>query len=98
MAAPERPLAISASVDAVAASFQAKRRSTRAPETLAQMRAPLEAGSDRKEAGSHHSGTGYQLFLLSEEAKVGAMPVTFEIPYQLLTFGGIVLAGIGGEV
>jgi len=49
-------------------------------------------------AGSHHSGAGYQLFLLSEEARVSAMPPTFPIAYQLLGFGGVLLAGIGGEV
>ena len=96
--AAERPLADGGALETAAASFDAKRRTTRAAAALKDARATLGRGSDLTAAGSHHSGAGYQLFLLSEEARVSAMPPTFPIAYQLLGFGGVLLAGIGGEV
>ena len=94
----EIPLPDSGPSRMVAGRFLANRRTTRRHEDLADMRARLDAGSEETESENHHSGTGYQRFLLSEEAKVSAMASQFEIPYQLLAFCGIVLAGIGGEV
>jgi hypothetical protein len=98
MSVAETPLPGAAPSRMVAGRFLANRRSTRRPEELADVRAQLDSGSEGVESGNHHSGAGYQRFLLSEEAKVGAMPSQFEVPYQLLTLCGIVLAGIGGEV
>jgi hypothetical protein len=46
----------------------------------------------------HHSGAGYEAFLLAEEEKVSTMPAEFDISYQVVQLGNFVLVGIGGEV
>jgi hypothetical protein len=95
-AAPERVLSLTPQ-QTVGTTFRAKRRSTRSKEELAEKVAELPAvvqGSDH----THHSGPGYERFLLEEEQAVAELPAEFDIPYQILRTGDLLWIGIGGEV
>jgi neutral ceramidase len=74
-------------------TFRARRRETRPPAALE--RKPI---SDESAAVRHHSGAGYQAFLLAEEQAVSKLPNEFDIPYQILRWGNLVLVGIAGEI
>ena len=82
---------------ASAGIFRAERRCTR---TSAELEASLAVTAETQQAPStpHHSGSGYERFLLAEEAAVAALPEKLEINYQLLRLGHLIFAGIGGEV
>lgn len=53
---------------------------------------------DASSSPSHHSGAGYDRFLWQEEIAVSQMPNEFEIPYQLLRIGDLILVGVSGEI
>lgn len=77
--------------------FRAARRPARPVVVLERERREL-LGTIEASGLRHHSGVGYEAFLLAEEAKVSVTPAKFEIPYQFLRLGTVILAGIGGEV
>ncbi len=77
-------------------TFHARRRETHPPALLEHKRQILSKISDA--AVRHHSGAGYDAFLLAEEQAVSELPPQFDIPYQILRCGDLVLVGIAGEV
>jgi len=79
-------------------TFRARRRETRSSEALERKRQILSKTADVSADVRHHSGTGYESFLLTEEEAVGRLPETFDIPYQILRWGNLVLVGIAGEI
>lgn len=95
--AAEQPIKHLRPVKAFCAAFRASRRKTRPAATLEQQRQVL---SEKKDSARlrHHSGAGYELFLLNEEQIVSAMPAEFDVTYQVLRWGDVVLAGIAGEI
>ncbi len=95
--APEQPIKNLMPVKAARATFRAARRKTRSVATREQQRRVFLENKDGVDL-RHHSGTGYELFLLNEEQLVSAMPADFEIPYQILRWGDVVLVGIAGEI
>jgi hypothetical protein len=99
VAVNERAIQSSAVAKAHGGKFHAARRSTRLLSDLQQRQQTLAAAvaGDSTDA-RHHSGAGYEAFLLAEEEKVGRSPAEFDIPYQILQWGTLVLVGIGGEV
>jgi hypothetical protein len=77
-------------------NFRAQRRETRPSAILERKQKALAAISD---VGiRHHSGAGYETFLLAEEQGVSELPPQFDISYQILRCGNLVLIGIAGEV
>lgn len=78
--------------------FRAARRATRPAGWLQKERETLLGAADEQGGLHHHSGAGYEAFLLAEEEKVCALPAEFDVPYQMLRLGPLVLVGIGGEV
>ncbi len=77
-------------------TFCAQRRETRPPVFLERKRQVISKTSD---AGvRHHSGAGYEAFLLAEEQAVSELLPQFDISYQILHCGNLVLVGIAGEV
>jgi neutral/alkaline ceramidase-like enzyme len=68
-------------VNALHRIFRAKRRSTRPVAILERERQALLDISDKSSGFRHHSGAGYEAFLLSEEEKVSALPNEFDISY-----------------
>lgn len=83
---------------AVRAIFRAKRRETRSPAVLEKERNALLAATAEDAGTSHHSGAGYEAFLLSEEEQVSKLPTEIDISYQILKWGRLVLLGVGGEI
>lgn len=79
-------------------SFRAARRPTRPAAWLKRERKSLLGAANEQGDLRHHSGAGYEAFLLAEEEKVSALPAEFDISYQILHWGPLVIAGIGGEV
>jgi hypothetical protein len=95
-AAPERVISLNPQRTR-SGTLQAKRRPTRTSEELNRELTQVGAlnnGHDR----SHHSGRGYERFLLEEEQAVAEMPALFDIPYQILRTGDLLWIGIGGEI
>jgi neutral ceramidase len=90
------PLGPAACQLAVRGTFRARRRETRPPALLERKQQALSAISDA--AIRHHSGAGYESFLLAEEQAVSKLPEEFEIPYQILRWENLVLVGIAGEI
>jgi hypothetical protein len=81
----------------VAGTFRASRRATRSMEVLlAEEERLAQTGSD--DPRRHHSGAGWERFLVEEERAVAEMPQEFDIPYQILRAGDLMLIGIGGEI
>lgn len=78
--------------------FRAARRATRPAAWLQGEREALLGAANEQSGLRHHSGAGYEAFLLAEEEKVSVLPAEFDVPYQMLRFGPLVLVGIGGEV
>jgi hypothetical protein len=78
--------------------LRAARRATRPAAWLHKEREALLSGANQHDEHHHHSGAGYEAFLLAEEERVSALPAEFDISYQLLMCGPLVLVGIGGEV
>lgn len=83
---------------AKAGTFRARRRDTRSAVALHEEELRLKHAAQAGGGLAHHSGPGYQLFLIREEKAVAAMPSQFDIHYQILRLGDLVLTGIGGEV
>jgi neutral ceramidase len=77
--------------------FRVARRRARSADELQKARR-LSRVTPETQAPRHHSGQGYQLFLLNEEEAVGAMPAEIEIGYQLLGMGELLWVGVGGEI
>lgn len=75
--------------------YRARRRPVRSPDELLERERILSDGGLNL---SHHSGPGYQRFLLEEERAVASLPDEFDIPYQVLRSGGVVFLGVGGEI
>jgi neutral ceramidase len=94
----EEPLEQLAPVLAFRGVFRALRRGTRPPTVLESKRQSLTKDIEGANDHHHHSGAGYELFVLTEEQQVSRLPEEFDVPYQILRWGDLVLAGIGGEV
>jgi hypothetical protein len=94
----ETPIAEPFTAKPQSGHFRAVRRATRPAAWLKREREALLGSSDQQDNLHHHSGAGYEAFLLGEEEKVSALPAEFYIPYQMLRWGPLVLVGIGGEV
>jgi neutral ceramidase len=77
--------------------FRAARRGTRKEEELSLDEERLDALSADTNL-NHHSGAGYERFLIEEERRVAAMPAQFDIPYQILRAGDLLWIGVGGEI
>ena len=77
-------------------TFRAQRRETRPAAVLERKRQVLPKTSAA--ALRHHSGAGYEAFLLAEEQAVSELPPQFDISYQILRCRDLVLVGIAGEV
>jgi hypothetical protein len=82
--------------ESISGSFRVKRRETRPPEMLLEAERTLSA--DAQSDLSHHSGSGYERYLIDEERYVSRMPETFDISYRILRTGDLVWVGVGGEV
>jgi neutral ceramidase len=95
-AEPERAIS-PAPQQSYGSDFRAKRRPTR---TKGELSWELEriAGASNDSNRSHHSGPGYERFLLEEEQAVSELPSEFDIPYQILRTGNLLWIGVGGEV
>jgi len=78
--------------------FRARRRETRSRSELQKKRTALLAAAAEHVNASHHSGSGYEAFLLSEEERVSELPGEIDIPYQILQWGRLALLGVGGEI
>ncbi len=99
LGASEHPLEATAEARALRGTFRAARRSARPSDALERDRQKRLDTAARETAGAqHHSGSGYEAFLLAEESKVSALPGAFDIPYQILRWGKLLLVGVGGEV
>ncbi|HMJ63430.1 MAG TPA: neutral/alkaline non-lysosomal ceramidase N-terminal domain-containing protein [Bryobacteraceae bacterium] len=94
----EEPLQKPMSLRAFRGTFRALRRETRPAVILESERQALSRNADGAADIRHHSGAGYESFVLAEEHAVGTLPDEFEVPYQILRWGGLVLVGIGGEI
>jgi neutral ceramidase len=82
----------------ILAGFTARRRDTR---SVAELRSAIESLSPTEGKDGemrHHSGAGYELFVLREEEAVSKLPSTLEVGYQIMRMGDVLWAGIGGEV
>jgi hypothetical protein len=97
MNAPESTVVEPVPMCASRHTFVAARRQTRPVEVLERRRQTLAARAPSTDL-RHHSGSGYELFLLSEEQAVAALPSELEISYQLLRCGTLIFVGVGGEV
>jgi hypothetical protein len=98
LAAEERSIQSPVIATARLGRFRAARRATRPAGWLEKERGALLGAADEQNKLRHHSGAGYEAFLLAEEEKVSALPPEFDVPYQILRFGPVTLVGIGGEV
>lgn len=78
-------------------TFHARRRPTRPNEVLLAQEREMQTSTVPGDL-SHHSGVGYERFLLQEERALSTMPVEFDIPYQVLRAGDLVLVGVAGEI
>jgi hypothetical protein len=87
-----------AQINALSSVFRARRRETRSSATLRRERDRLLAAAAKRSDASHHSGAGYEAFLLSEEERVRELPCELDVPYQILQWGRLVLVGVGGEI
>lgn len=96
--ADERPVQTPVAAKALHGTFRAARRSARSAAKLAREHQALAEAADKSTGVRHHSGVGYDAFLLDEEAKVSALPNEFDISYQILQWGTLILVGIAGEV
>jgi hypothetical protein len=95
-AAASEPVRVKESRPSGSGTFRAQRRETRPPAILERKQKALASISD---VGiHHHSGAGYEAFLLAEEQAVSELPLQFDISYQILRCGDLVLVGIAGEV
>lgn len=96
--ARKEALRSAAPVKTISGTFRALRRETR---PTAALKRKLEALSKTKEESAglrHHSGAGYEAFLLAEEHVVSMLPHELDIPYRILRWGDLVLVGIAGEI
>ncbi|MCE9614940.1 MAG: hypothetical protein K8T26_11725 [Lentisphaerae bacterium] len=78
--------------------FTARRRPTRDITELERARAALAPQAAAEHQPSHHSGAGYEYFLLGEERAVARLPPDVSIPYQLWQTGQAIWIGVAGEV
>jgi hypothetical protein len=79
-------------------TFRARRRATRPTAILERKRQVLSKTADAAADIRHHSGAGYELFVLAEEQAVSALPDEFDISYQIVRWGDLVLTGVAGEI
>jgi hypothetical protein len=96
--AKEQPLRNVVLAKTFRGTFRARRRETRPPATLERKRQVLSKIADSAADIRHHSGAGYELFVLAEEHAVSTLPNEFDISYQILRWGDLVLVGIAGEI
>jgi neutral ceramidase len=96
--APEQPLRNAASIKIVQRTFRALRRETRLPAALERQQQALSKISEASAGVRHHSGAGYESFLLAEEQAVSRMPDKFDISYRILRWGDLLLVGVAGEI
>jgi neutral ceramidase len=94
----EEPLEQLTPLRAFRGTFRAQRRKTRSSAVLESKRQALAKDASGAADSSHHSGAGYDAFVLGEELVVSALPAEFDVSYQILRWGDLVLIGIGGEV
>jgi neutral/alkaline ceramidase-like enzyme len=94
----EQPLRNAVPAKSFRGTFRARRRETRPAATLERKRQVLSRIADGAADIRHHSGAGYELFVLAEEHAVSALPDEFDIPYQIVRWGDLVLVGIAGEI
>jgi neutral ceramidase len=93
---PTCPVSVREPRSSSSGRFHAKRRETR-PATL--LKRKQQVPSEIVDlATRHHSGIGYESFLLAEEEAVSKLPQQFDIPYQILDWGNLRLVGIAGEI
>jgi hypothetical protein len=92
----EKPVAMTPQTS-VEGSFTVRRRSTRTEELLQREIERLDSRGESRPL-RHHSGAGYERFLLQEEIAVAQMPHEYAIEYQLLHAGDLIWAGVGGEI
>jgi hypothetical protein len=93
---PEKPVTLIPQTS-IQGGFNARRRSTRTEEVLRREVVRLDSGG-KSQSLRHHSGAGYERFLLQEEIAVSKMPEEYAIQYQLLRAGDLIWAGVGGEI
>jgi hypothetical protein len=93
-----QPLRNLAPAKAFRGTFRALRRETRPSAALERKRQALSTNADEAADIRHHSGAGYESFVLAEEHVVSTLPAEFDIPYQILRWGDLVLVGIAGEI
>ena len=79
------------------AAIELGRRTTRAQDAIEAERTALTTEHE-DDGESLHSGAGFDLLLLSEEEKVGGMPERFNVSWQVLRLGDILLVGVGAEI
>jgi neutral ceramidase len=94
----ERPLETLTPLRAFRGTFRASRRETRPATVLENERQALSKVLEKAAGARHHSGAGYEAFVLAEEHIVSTLPDAFDVPYQILRCGDLVLVGIGGEI
>ncbi len=79
-------------------TFHAKRRKTRTGEKIAELQVRLELAARLENEFHHHSGPGYELFLLKEERELSLLPKRVDIQYRIFRLGELILVGVEGEV
>jgi hypothetical protein len=94
----EQPLRNVVPAKSFRGTFRARRRETRPTAILERKRQVLSKTADAAADIRHHSGAGYELFVLAEEQAVSALPDEFDISYQIVRWGDLVLTGIAGEI
>ena len=96
--AAEQPLDELLPLQAFHFTFRARRRPARSVELLDAAQQRLHQSTEESHDSHHHSGAGYESFLLAEERKVSALPGEFDILYQILRWGNLFFVGIAGEI
>ncbi len=81
-----------------AGTFHAQRRVTRPASELVQLQAALKSSAARETDPKHHSGPGYELFLLEEERQLSLLPDEIGISYSIFHLGDLTLVGLAGEI
>jgi neutral ceramidase len=79
-------------------TFRAIKRKTRTADEIAKLQTRLEPAARQEKEFHHHSGPGYELFLLNEERELSLFPELVDIEYRIVRLGDLVLVGVEGEV